>query len=171
MIILVMKYNLFPDSNFLNSRQQDYLIDNIDPNHLPMFVDIIREGMSLKQICKKYNFTRQHITTNIFKSYANSPIGNKVNVAVFKNTYINDSFAKLPDNRFKELLYPILKRRTDRVPINVRKALLENGSCSDCGSTEDLTIDHLRPITKGGMSDKDNLDVKCMKCNIKKSNK
>lgn len=43
--------------------------------------------------------------------------------------------------------------------------------CVHCRSTEDLTVDHIIPISKGGESNFENLQILCRKCNLKKSNK
>ncbi len=44
--------------------------------------------------------------------------------------------------------------------------------CSTCGSTEQLTIDHLTPVARGGAPyDLDNLDVLCRPCNSRKGNR
>jgi 5-methylcytosine-specific restriction endonuclease McrA len=43
--------------------------------------------------------------------------------------------------------------------------------CSECSSTEDLTMDHLIPISKGGLHTKSNIGVKCRKCNSVKGSK
>lgn len=43
--------------------------------------------------------------------------------------------------------------------------------CVFCGSTEKLEIDHIKPVSKGGLSEFLNLQVLCKKCNVKKSNK
>ncbi len=37
--------------------------------------------------------------------------------------------------------------------------------CRICKKDEDLTIDHIVPMSKGGDNTKDNLQVLCMKCN------
>jgi 5-methylcytosine-specific restriction endonuclease McrA len=47
----------------------------------------------------------------------------------------------------------------------------DNGMCQYCGSTTDLTLDHVIPKSKGGKSTWDNLVTACMKCNNKKDNK
>lgn len=43
--------------------------------------------------------------------------------------------------------------------------------CSVCGSSNDLTMDHLIPISKGGLHTKSNIGVKCRKCNSSKGSK
>lgn len=42
--------------------------------------------------------------------------------------------------------------------------------CNYCGSTHELEIDHIIPISKGGNSTEDNLQVLCKHCNILKFN-
>jgi len=43
--------------------------------------------------------------------------------------------------------------------------------CLKCGSTENLTIDHVIPLSKGGKNTVDNIQVLCDTCNKKKRNK
>jgi 5-methylcytosine-specific restriction endonuclease McrA len=40
--------------------------------------------------------------------------------------------------------------------------------CPICGSETDLTIDHIRPLARGGTSDPENLHVLCRRCNSRK---
>ena len=47
----------------------------------------------------------------------------------------------------------------------------ENNSCKKCGNAENLTVDHIVPISKGGTNDKDNLQALCGSCNSKKGNR
>lgn len=42
--------------------------------------------------------------------------------------------------------------------------------CQKCGSTRNLEIDHIFPISKGGKSTPDNLQTLCRRCNTLKSN-
>ncbi len=43
--------------------------------------------------------------------------------------------------------------------------------CCRCPSTENLEIDHIIPLSKGGRHDEDNFQTLCRTCNRKKSNK
>ena len=43
--------------------------------------------------------------------------------------------------------------------------------CNLCGSKDRLEFDHIIPVSKGGKSTADNLQILCKSCNIKKSNK
>lgn len=38
-------------------------------------------------------------------------------------------------------------------------------SCANCGASENLAIDHVLPIAKGGLSEIDNLQLLCATCN------
>lgn len=40
--------------------------------------------------------------------------------------------------------------------------------CAYCGNTENLQLDHIIPIIKGGKNIEENIQVLCRKCNIKK---
>ena len=48
--------------------------------------------------------------------------------------------------------------------------ILENagGCCESCGSSKDITIDHIVPIIKGGKHTAKNIQVLCRKCNSSK---
>ena len=46
----------------------------------------------------------------------------------------------------------------------------DNGCCQYCGTTNDLTLDHLVPRSKGGKSTWNNLVTACKSCNAKKGN-
>jgi len=43
--------------------------------------------------------------------------------------------------------------------------------CAYCGSTEDLTIDHIVPLARGGAHSPNNLTVACLGCNCSKGTK
>lgn len=43
--------------------------------------------------------------------------------------------------------------------------------CRKCGSINDLTIDHIMPLSNGGTNDIKNLQVLCRSCNSKKGTK
>jgi 5-methylcytosine-specific restriction endonuclease McrA len=56
---------------------------------------------------------------------------------------------------------------------DIRTRVLERSfyKCIQCSSTEFLEIDHIVPISKGGTSTEENLQVLCRVCNRKKWNK
>lgn len=56
------------------------------------------------------------------------------------------------------------------IPIGVRLSVFgrDGYRCADCGSTEDLTLDHIHPWSRGGSDTEDNLRVLCRSCNSRK---
>jgi len=55
----------------------------------------------------------------------------------------------------------------------VFKRLLEkyNFKCNSCNSTENLSIDHIKPVSKGGKDTFDNLQILCKSCNSRKGSR
>lgn len=70
-------------------------------------------------------------------------------------------------NRIKRKIIPRYKE--------ILESLLHkyNFTCSACRCTDvkKLTIDHIRPVSKGGRDDIDNLQILCRSCNSKKGAK
>lgn len=51
----------------------------------------------------------------------------------------------------------------------IRSTLItESSECIICGSSDDLTIDHITPVVKGGGNEIENLQVLCRTCNSSK---
>lgn len=64
---------------------------------------------------------------------------------------------KLPDSQWWPLIGVVLHRDGRR--------------CTYCESTEQLTADHIVPLTRGGTNDLSNLTACCIPCNTQKGNK
>jgi len=47
----------------------------------------------------------------------------------------------------------------------------DNYRCLHCGTDQDLTIDHIRPLSKGGKNKKGNMQTLCKQCNLIKADK
>lgn len=66
--------------------------------------------------------------------------------------------------------------RKNRVQIKWYREIFEklkhkyNFQCNECKSKEELTIDHIFPVSKWWTDDIDNLQILCKSCNSKKSN-
>lgn len=56
------------------------------------------------------------------------------------------------------------------IPAPLRALVMERDehACAQCGATDELQIDHIIPVSKGGPTDEDNLQVLCGDCNRKK---
>ncbi len=69
--------------------------------------------------------------------------------------------------------------RTRRISLRRYRGLLErllhkyNFSCVNCGCKDKakLTIDHIKPVAKGGTDKENNLQILCKSCNSKKGAK
>ena len=46
-----------------------------------------------------------------------------------------------------------------------------NASCPYCPSTENLSIEHILPLSRGGTHTENNVELACLECNIRKGNK
>lgn len=56
------------------------------------------------------------------------------------------------------------------IPAHLRKRVMERDgyACTECGDTNDLTLDHIYPWSKGGPDSYGNLRVLCRPCNSSK---
>lgn len=60
---------------------------------------------------------------------------------------------------------------TKYIKKHIREDLLNGGACKLCNSTSNLEIDHIFPRSRGGKSEKNNLQVLCKSCNSSKGAK
>lgn len=60
-----------------------------------------------------------------------------------------------------------------KIPDRVRAAIYERDgyACLQCGATDHLTIDHIKPVVLGGGNEKANLQTLCQSCNSRKGAK
>ncbi|XP_057771359.1 uncharacterized protein LOC130991268 isoform X2 [Salvia miltiorrhiza] len=89
-----------------------------------------------------------------------------VNVVCWKRAICLEFMDKVPH------LLQIVKRRKVKRGLS-RKNIFQrdNYTCQYCSSTENLTIDHVFPIARGGKWTWENLVAACSRCNCKKGQK
>lgn len=60
-----------------------------------------------------------------------------------------------------------------RISDKVREEVYQRDGwkCRDCGRTDDLTVDHIWPYSRGGTNALDNLQTLCKPCNVSKNDK
>lgn len=65
-----------------------------------------------------------------------------------------------------------VRRRNERMKKRRKDLIAKEGKCNQCGKTENLTIDHIIPRSKGGVKHNlNNLQVLCTECNRYKADK
>ena len=78
---------------------------------------------------------------------------------------------RLLETPYKRGVPPQIKRRERQTlrknyQLWYRKLIADYGkNCLHCGVTENLVIDHIVPIAKGGLSEFENLQLLCTTCN------
>jgi hypothetical protein len=65
---------------------------------------------------------------------------------------------------------PTLFDYRPKIPVETRQEVFDRdgNSCQNCGSTEDLTLDHIQHWSRGGTDAAENLRVYCRTCNSKR---
>jgi hypothetical protein len=60
-----------------------------------------------------------------------------------------------------------------RIPDAVRAAVIvrDGGRCRNCHSSRNLEVDHVVPVSRGGLTAEDNLETRCRRCNRRKGKK
>ena len=92
--------------------------------------------------------------------------------------FIRHLFKLWEDKKFDELekysfIGQVYRGRCYRksLPLSTKNQILAIGKCLFCGSTDNLTVDHIKPYSKGGTHDSFNLQCLCGKCNRLKYDK
>ncbi len=90
---------------------------------------------------------------------------------------------ELPDRKIRtvneEYTYPSVIRLRRYINISYNRIVLsrrnilkrDNNNCQYCGSSHDLTIDHIVPRSRGGRDSWENLVAACNECNLQKGDR
>jgi len=104
-------------------------------------------------------------------------------IKVRANILDNQNIAELSDRQWREMVEAQLRDSRNwhcdpkperRAWNSVRKTMTEKvlardpHMCANCGSINELEIDHIIPLARGGTNDLDNLRILCKKCNQQK---
>lgn len=75
--------------------------------------------------------------------------------------------------RIESDLSSAIQYKKVKIPTGLRMQVFERDShtCKKCGSTENLTVDHIHPEILGGGIDLDNLQTLCRSCNSSKGSR
>lgn len=109
--------------------------------------------------------------------YDDKPIPAETLYFLFKHGYIRcegiffHQATKALRYRFNGYSYPDKYYR--KISNELRRIIMEkdNGSCVECGSYDNLQIDHIFPWSKGGLTEVSNLQLLCKNCNYQKAAK
>lgn len=109
---------------------------------------------------KEYAADRKQETEDYQKAYRQSERG-------------KESKSKSNKKRYEKIkVFDRVRRKANnyKVPIAEIFAVLKS-PCKICGSADNLTVDHMHPVSKGGQSTPENLQSLCKSCNSWKHNK
>jgi 5-methylcytosine-specific restriction endonuclease McrA len=102
------------------------------------------------------------------KKYTKTPHGKSVRSSAAA-TYRKTDKGKTVQKNHKYQLRNPKAGKIDREAWN-EKLKSCGGKCMDCGTTEDITIDHIIPLSTGGSNHITNLQPLCRACNSRKNN-
>jgi len=104
------------------------------------------------------------------KEYTRSEIGRT------RNKKATAKYRKTDNGKMVARVSKLNRRALGKIDYDafVCKSESLNWQCAGCGITlnfETVTVDHIQPVSKGGMNDIDNLQPMCRSCNASKGNK
>lgn len=97
---------------------------------------------------------------------------NKAEMVKESGQFLKTVSEHYPVPRVIRLLGKLVKRFTPRIAYSRKNVhIRDQHTCQYCGSQNNLTLDHVRPTSRGGTSSWENVVTACLPCNAKKGNK
>ena len=86
----------------------------------------------------------------------------------FADLLIELDWLRIVDDRCTLRWFTNISAIRKSIGSKLRSEILSPGCCTYCGSDKDLQIDHIIPVSKGGRTEKENLQPLCRTCNTQK---
>lgn len=173
--LLGIEKDLNTASTFLKKAERYYKGAKEKSNIMNRFFMIISIKVTISIYISKYNQVYNKPIYIITYTYTSTK---------GRNYYRNRSKVYLRD--MKDVIENIEERNQYKETIQYQRNLMtpglrfdilkrDNYICQVCGATTEmgakLHVDHIKPISKGGLTEKNNLQTLCQTCNLGKSNK
>ncbi len=140
-----------------------------------------RDGRYRCKKCAQHKADQKHYVKNRKARIENATKWNMENKEQRKATtrrYLESDYgrsivnAKQKRNYWKNPEYYRLKNSARTYGMSIQTLLgIKQNKCQLCNTYKDITIDHMHPQSRGGVSDKNNLQALCFSCNVWKSDK
>ena len=157
----------------ITEQEFDELIFILKGKYKEAITDIYKYGKSLKYVCKKYNFIRRNLQYRLQKNNCSYMCLRHGFVARqlsrgFTMKSIREKLGMSTRSNLNNLMWEKVKGDV-RPSTRWRILKRDNFRCVLCGSDatdRKLHIDHIIPVSKGGLSVIKNMRVLCEQCNI-----
>lgn len=97
---------------------------------------------------------------------------NKAEIVKTSGSFLRTVSSQFPVPRVIRLLTRLVRHVTPKVTYTRKNIhIRDHYMCQYCGSRDNLTLDHVQPVSRGGKSHWKNVVTACYRCNSKKGNK
>jgi 5-methylcytosine-specific restriction endonuclease McrA len=97
---------------------------------------------------------------------------NKAEIVKTSGSFLRTVSSQFPIPRVIRLLTRLVRHVTPKVTYTRKNIhIRDHYMCQYCGSRDNLTLDHVQPVSRGGKSHWENVVTACYRCNSKKGNK
>ena len=148
---------------------KDFDMNNIRIRDDGKFIDISRNIFEHRETIGRHFWV--YMTMLLHPDYNDLLIANELDMQI-EDVVV--SISKLRDMGYVEYAegFHCKIPRNRITPKEIRKMInSKNASCAYCGSKKNLEIDHIKPVSKGGGNNIENLQILCRKCNKAKGDR